>query len=363
MRDPYYVYGGLQDNGTWGGPSMHREGQILTDFWFNIGGGDGFHTQNDPTDWRIGLRARARAAPIQRINVETRESQADPADPDEHRQLQGILPAGPARRRRPRPAKPEAKPAAAVPGGQPAGGSSRTAAPSASTGARRSSSRRTTPRPSTSAATTCSSPTDRGDHWMIVSPDLTTNDKAKTPRRTAPGRPTGGITPDVTGRRDALHHHHHLRIAQASPACIWVGTDDGNVQVTRNGGVTWTNVRPNIKGVPPGIWCSRVEASHFDEGTCYVDLRRPPLRRLPRLRLQDRRTSARPGRPSPPASPTASRSTSSARTRSTRTCSSSAPSSASSSAATRARAGPSLEPEHAHGRRSTTSSSTPATTT
>jgi len=46
--------------------------------------------------------------------------------------------------------------------------------------------------------------------------------------------------------------------------------DDGNVQVTRNGGASWTNVRPNITGVPPGTWCSRVEASRFDEGTCYV---------------------------------------------------------------------------------------------
>ena len=54
------------------------------------------------------------------------------------------------------------------------------------------------------------------------------------------------------------------------PGLIWVGTDDGNVQMTRNDGVSWTNVRPAIKGVPPGLWCSRVEASHFDDGTCYV---------------------------------------------------------------------------------------------
>jgi hypothetical protein len=73
MRDPYYVYGGLQDNGTWGGPSMHREGQLLTDFWYNIGGGDGFHTQNDPQDWRIAY-GESQGGAVQRINVETRES-------------------------------------------------------------------------------------------------------------------------------------------------------------------------------------------------------------------------------------------------------------------------------------------------
>ena len=75
MRDPYYVYGGLQDNGTWGGPSMSREGMILTDFWFNFNGGDGFHTQNDPTDWRI-VYSESQGGSAQRTNVETRESRS-----------------------------------------------------------------------------------------------------------------------------------------------------------------------------------------------------------------------------------------------------------------------------------------------
>jgi hypothetical protein len=100
---------------------------------------------------------------------------------------------------------------------------------------------------------------------MIISPDLTTNDKAKITQ----AKPTGGITPDVTG---AETHCTIITVSESPrlPGLIWAGTDDGNVQVTRNGGVTWTNVRPNIKGVPPGIWCSRVEASRFDEGTCYA---------------------------------------------------------------------------------------------
>ncbi len=75
MRDPYWVYGGLQDNGTWGGPSMSREGTILTDFWFNIGGGDGFHTQNDPTDWRTAY-CESQGGSALRVNVETREAKS-----------------------------------------------------------------------------------------------------------------------------------------------------------------------------------------------------------------------------------------------------------------------------------------------
>ena len=114
---------------------------------------------------------------------------------------------------------------------------------------------------------------------MIVSPDLTMNDKAKN----APAKPTGGITPDVTG---AETYGTIISISESPrvPGLIWVGTDDGNVQLTRNGGVTWTNItarfydlktgkaKPGVKGAvfPLGLWCSRVEASHFDEGTCYV---------------------------------------------------------------------------------------------
>jgi photosystem II stability/assembly factor-like uncharacterized protein len=152
LRDPYYVYGGLQDNGTWGGPSMHREGQILTDFWFNISGGDGFHTQNDPLDWRT-VYAESQGGNIQRINVETRESKNIrpttmnianyrdyyPPTPPTRRPR----PPSPRRRRRRRPCGPRC---------------SVSAARSASTGARPSSSPPTTPTSSISAATISSSP-------------------------------------------------------------------------------------------------------------------------------------------------------------------------------------------------------------
>jgi hypothetical protein len=104
---------------------------------------------------------------------------------------------------------------------------------------------------------------DFGDHWMIISPDLTTNDTVKTSRN------TGGITIDATG---AETHCTIITISE-SPVrsdVIWVGTDDGNVQVTKNSGVLWTNVRPKVPDVPPFTWVSRVEASHFNAGTCYL---------------------------------------------------------------------------------------------
>ncbi len=73
------------------------------------------------------------------------------------------------------------------------------------------------------------------------------------------------------------------------PGIIWVGTNDGNLQVSRDGGNTWKNVVDKVPGVPKETHVSRVEASHFDAGTCYVDVRRTPHRRPQAVRLQDDR--------------------------------------------------------------------------
>jgi len=98
---------------------------------------------------------------------------------------------------------------------------------------------------------------------LIISPDLTTNDPEKH------SKPTGGITLDQTG---AETHCTITSISESSitPGVIWLGTDDGNVQLTQDGGITWTNTRSNIPDVPEGIWVSRVEASRFNKETCYV---------------------------------------------------------------------------------------------
>ncbi len=250
MRDPYYVFGGLQDNGTWCGPSMSREGMILTDSWFNIGGGDGFHTQNDPTDWRIAY-CESQGGSIMRVNVETRESaRIRPSQQNTYNWKEHVPP----------PTKRE-------------------------TQARQSEQqpqmqfRQRSPFRFNWSSPILISPhnpstiyfggdhlfksVNRGDNWMIISPDLTTNDPDKH------SKPTGGITLDQTG---AETHCTIITISESpiTPGLIWVGTDDGNVQLTRDGGGTWTNVRKSVPDVPKEIWVSRVEASRFEEGTCYL---------------------------------------------------------------------------------------------
>jgi len=279
MRDPYYVYGGLQDNGTWGGPSMHREGAILTDFWYNVGGGDGFHTQNDPTDWRT-LYGESQGGSIQRTNVETRESRTIRPNQGNIVNYKDFFPQA-------------AAPAAQTPGQPPAQGAGQPPAQQAGQAGQRGQGGGQPPfgqggqpgggRPASPFRFNWSTPIflsphnprtlyfggnhlfksmDRGDHWQIISPDLTTNDASKN---TA----SGGITVENTG---AETHCTIISVSESplTPGLLWVGTDDGNVQITRNGGVGWANVRPNVPGVPPNTWVSRVEASHFDEGTCYL---------------------------------------------------------------------------------------------
>ncbi|MDP2915893.1 MAG: hypothetical protein Q8O91_10625 [Candidatus Aminicenantes bacterium] len=267
MRDPYYVYGGLQDNGTWGGPSMSREGTILTDFWYNVGGGDGFHTQNDPTDWRT-LYGESQGGSIQRTNVETRESRSVRPTQNNIINYKAFFPTAPA-------------PAAQAAGQPPAQGAVQPPAQQGQRGqggGQAQAGQAASPFRFNWSSPILISPhnprtlyfggnhlfksMDRGDHWMIISPDLTTNDANKN-------KPSGGITTENTG---AERHCAIISIAESSltPGLVWAGTDDGNVQITRNGGVDWTNVRPNVPGVPPNTWVSRVEASHFDEGTCYL---------------------------------------------------------------------------------------------
>jgi photosystem II stability/assembly factor-like uncharacterized protein len=104
---------------------------------------------------------------------------------------------------------------------------------------------------------------DHGQTWDRISPDLTTNDPKKQLQEQS-----GGITVD----NSAAEMHTTIYSISESPAdgkVIWVGTDDGNVQVTRDGGKNWSNVTANA-GVPANSWVSYIDASHFDAGTAYV---------------------------------------------------------------------------------------------
>jgi photosystem II stability/assembly factor-like uncharacterized protein len=107
--------------------------------------------------------------------------------------------------------------------------------------------------------------TDGGETWKIISPDLSTNDPEKQKLSGGP------ISYDNTR---AEFHCTIISIAESprDPNVIWAGTDDGNVQITRDGGKTWTNVVANIKGAPASGWVSSINASNRDAGTAYVSV-------------------------------------------------------------------------------------------
>jgi hypothetical protein len=105
---------------------------------------------------------------------------------------------------------------------------------------------------------------DFGQTWDRISGDLTTNNPLKQQQELS-----GGVTVDNSY---AEMHTTIYAIAESprNASVIWVGTDDGNVQYTRDAGKTWNNVTANIKGLPKDAWISAVEPGHFAEGTVYV---------------------------------------------------------------------------------------------
>jgi photosystem II stability/assembly factor-like uncharacterized protein len=240
-RDPYWVYGGLQDNGNWGGPSNSRDGNgILTDHWFKFHSGDGFHTTVDPNDWRT-VYTEAQGGRLRRLDAVFRQEGKDVTPSRENvLNLAAVLPA-------------------------PAG---RGALPRSHFRFNWSAPLILSPHDSRTlyfGGNYLFRSTDRGDTWTIVSPDLSTGD-------TALANPeSGGLTRDVTG---AETHATAITMSESPlvPGLLWVGTDDGNIQLSRDGGGTWTNVRPNLRVAPDRTWVSRVEASRFEPATAYVTL-------------------------------------------------------------------------------------------
>jgi hypothetical protein len=105
---------------------------------------------------------------------------------------------------------------------------------------------------------------DHGQTWQRISPDLTTNDSEKQKQEQS-----GGVTID----NSAAEMHGTIYAISESPKdpnLVWVGTDDGNLQLTRDAGKTWTNVVGNVGGLPKNAWVSSVEAGHFAAGTAYA---------------------------------------------------------------------------------------------
>ena len=267
MREPYWVYGGLQDNNTWGTPSNSRDrAGIFNDSSFYVSGGDGFHTAVDPSDWRT-VYSTAHGGVLGRSNVETREHW-------------GISPTSQTTVN----IKDFGKTAGYTPFHFITGGPStdRTLfndVPTRLVGATYLPPNfrynwdvpvvlsPINPRTVYFGSSHLMKSVDRGDTWMVFSPDLTTDDPVKRDSWVT----NGGLTRDISGA------DNYCTIVAIGPSpisdmIVWAGTDDGNVQVTKNEGQVWTNVRPNIQGVPAGEWITGVEASHFAEGRAYVTI-------------------------------------------------------------------------------------------
>src|SRR5207249_9699725 len=104
--------------------------------------------------------------------------------------------------------------------------------------------------------------TDRGQSWQLISPDLTLNDTSRQ-------GPSGGITGDNIGVEygDVIYA---ITESPITPGLIWVGTNDGQVQLTRDGGGHWTNLSKRIPGLPPWGTIGNIEASRFDAATAYL---------------------------------------------------------------------------------------------
>jgi len=221
MRDPYFVYCGLQDNGLWGGPSRTLEsGGIFNEDWYVVGGGDGFHAQVDPMDYNT-IYGNSQVNGLYRYDLRIGQ------------------------RKSIKPLAPLSEPPYRYNWNSPILISPHD------------------PNTVYTGGNYLFKTTDRGQSWTVISPDLTTDDLKKQIDSGGP------ISQENTG---AEIHCTIITIAESPvrKGVIWCGTDDGNVQVTLDAGKTWSNVVNNIPGLPPHTWCSRIEASHFDPATSYA---------------------------------------------------------------------------------------------
>lgn len=224
-RDPYWVYGGTQDNGTWAIPSrtFSQVGITNADV-VNIAYGDGFYTVPDPKDHRT-IYANSQSGRTYLVDLETREEKGIrpvPKDPKERYRFNWSTPML---------VSPHDSRVVYYGGNM----LFRTA--------------------------------DRGHIWEIISPDLTRSQDWKK-------LPIMGVerSDDTLSRDDGVSDYGTLTTITESPrqpGLIYVGTDDGCVQMTRDGGRTWRSLTEKIK-LPGPRWVSRVLASHHQADTAYV---------------------------------------------------------------------------------------------
>lgn len=228
-RDPYYVCGGLQDNGNWCGPSQTNEPRgIMAGEWYTVSGGDGFYTvpvpgqpnlvysnaqggyfritdtrsgqtrSIEPYPWMVGSQGQSMAQAKYRFNWDA-PIYISPHDPSTVYWGGNVL----FRSR------------------------------------------------------------DFGFSWDVISPDLTTNDPEKQ-------RDSGG---EIYNDNTAAEFHTTILSIAESPVergVLWVGTDDGNIQISRDDGASWTNVRDRVRGLPAETWIGNIEASPTEAGTAFI---------------------------------------------------------------------------------------------
>ena len=265
MRRPYWVCGGLQDNGSWCGPSnvRHNNG-ILNSDWFNIGGGDGFYTQQDLNDYNI-VYAESQNGNTSRLDLRTgRGGSIRPSAPPPPPQVDVPSAAGRG---------------GAAAGGGGGGGGRGGGTPNVVNARAGDQYRYNWSTPYTQSVHNPSviwlggnrvfKSYNRGDTW-IASPDLTKQYDRNT--HTVMGQ--AGNTTQLSKNDGISNYSTVITVSESpiKPGITWAGTDDGNVQVTRDDMATWTEVGKNLPGLPAGhmYWVSRVVASAHDSARAYV---------------------------------------------------------------------------------------------
>ena len=217
---PFNVYGGLQDNGSWYGPS-DKEGGITNCDWKLSYGGDGFYSFRHPINEDI-VFSEYQGGNLLRYNKKTKiakDIRPYPENTGKKYRFNWNTPVYISKN----------NPDRMYMGSQ-----------------------------------YLFMTEDMGDSWKIISPDLTTNDPEKQKQKES-----GGFSID----NSTAENHTTIYTICESPLnekIIWAGTDDGNLQVTSNGGSTWNNVVVNMHGLPGHTWVTFVESGHKNSNTAYV---------------------------------------------------------------------------------------------
>ena len=226
MATPYHVCGGMQDNYVWCGPSQVRGNAGIANYqWVTMQGGDGFVALQDPSDPRVAFSESqdGNMVRIDRITSETQSIRPQPAAGEPPLRWQWDTPL--------------------------------TQSPH-------------DPKVLYAPANKVFRSIDRGQTWTAISPDLTTNANREDI-----------VTMGVKGsdirisKDDGIEAWPEIISFAESPkqaGLLYAGTDDGNLQVTRDAGKTWSNVVSGVPNLPKGLWVSRVVPSRFDEGTVYA---------------------------------------------------------------------------------------------